>query len=190
MRSDSLRVTGVKVNPRDGGASFTLSGDLIVDASGRTTKIPSWIEAMGLPTPPETVVDSHTGYASRWYKTNPERRPKDWWWKGIWIDPIAENPSTAGVLFPVENNRMIVSLAGIGGQYPPSDEAEFTAKLAQLRSPIIAEEVALAEPLRRSIRTGRWRIAGGITTSGAPDSTASSRSAIRHARSIRFTDRG
>ena len=38
---------------------------------------------------------------------------------------------------------MIVSLAGIGGHYPPSDEAEFTAKLAQLRSPIIAEEVAL-----------------------------------------------
>jgi 2-polyprenyl-6-methoxyphenol hydroxylase-like FAD-dependent oxidoreductase len=161
VHSDALRVTGVKVNPRDGGASFKLSGDLIVDASGRTTKVPSWIEAMGLPTPPETVVDSHTGYASRWYKTNPERRPKDWWWKGIWIDPGAGSPSTAGVLFPVENDRMIVSLAGIGGHYPPSDEAEFTAKLAQLRSPIIAEEVALAEPLSQiySYRqmANRWR---------------------------------
>ncbi len=161
VRSDALRVTGVKVNPRDGGASFTLSGGLIVDASGRTTKVPSWIEAMGLPTPPETVVDSHTGYASRWYKTNPDRRPKDWWWKGIWIDPGAGSLSTAGVLFPVENSRMIVSLAGIGGHYPPSDEAEFTAKLAQLRSPIIAEEVALAEPLSQvySYRqmANRWR---------------------------------
>ena len=129
MRGDSIRVSGVKVNPRDGGAAFTLSGDLIVDASGRTTKIPSWLEAMGLPLPPETVVDSHTGYASRWYKVNPERRPRDWWWKGIWIDPVADNVSTAGVLFPVEGSRMIVSLAGIGGHYPPSDEAEFTAKL-------------------------------------------------------------
>jgi 2-polyprenyl-6-methoxyphenol hydroxylase-like FAD-dependent oxidoreductase len=161
VRSAALRVTGVKVNLRDGGAPFTLSGDLIVDASGRTTKVPSWIEAMGLPTPPETVVDSHTGYASRWYKTNPERRPKDWWWKGVWIDPGAGSLSTAGVLFPVENNRMIVSLAGIGGHYPPSDETEFTAKLAQLRSPIIAEEVALAEPLSQvySYRqmANRWR---------------------------------
>jgi 2-polyprenyl-6-methoxyphenol hydroxylase-like FAD-dependent oxidoreductase len=161
VRTGALRVTGVKVNPRDGGTSFSLSGDLIVDASGRTTKIPSWIEAMGLPTPPETVVDSHTGYASRWYKTNPDRRPKDWWWKGIWIDPDAKTLSTAGVMFPVENNRMIVSLAGIGGHYPPSDEAEFTAKLAQLRSPIIAEEVALAEPLSQvySYRqmANRWR---------------------------------
>jgi 2-polyprenyl-6-methoxyphenol hydroxylase-like FAD-dependent oxidoreductase len=149
------------VNPRDGGAAFTLNGDLIVDASGRSTKVPSWIEAMGLPMPPETVVDSHTGYASRWYKVNPERRPRDWWWKGIWIDPIAENFSTAGVLFPIEGNRMIVSLAGIGGHYPPSDEAEFTAKLAQLRSPIIAEEVALAEPMSQvySYRqmANRWR---------------------------------
>ncbi len=161
VRGDSIRVSGVKVNPRDGAAAFVLTGDLIVDASGRATKIPSWIEAMGLPMPPETVVDSHTGYASRWYKVNPERRPKDWWWKGIWIDPVAVDASTAGVLFPIEGNRMIVSLAGIGGNYPPSDEAEFTAKLAQLRSPIIAEEVALAEPLSQvySYRqmANRWR---------------------------------
>jgi 2-polyprenyl-6-methoxyphenol hydroxylase-like FAD-dependent oxidoreductase len=56
---------------------------------------------------------------------------------------------------------MIVSLAGIGGHYPPSDEAEFTAMLAKLRSPIIAEEVALAEPMSQvySYRqmANRWR---------------------------------
>jgi 2-polyprenyl-6-methoxyphenol hydroxylase-like FAD-dependent oxidoreductase len=160
-RGDSIRVTGVKVNPRDGAAAFTLSGDLVVDASGRATKVPSWIEAMGLPMPPETVVDSHTGYASRWYKANPARRPKDWWWKGIWIDPVAESFSTAGVLFPVEGDRFIVSLAGIGGHYPPSDEAEDTAQLGRLRSPIIAQEVALAEPLSQvySYRqmANRWR---------------------------------
>ena len=161
VRGDSFRARGVKVNPRDGGGAFTLNGDLIVDASGRATKCPSWIEAMGLPMPAETVVDSHTGYASRWYKVNPARRPKDWWWKGIWIDPIAQEFSTAGVLFPVEGNRMIVTMAGIGGHYPPSDDDEFTAALAHLRSPIIAEEVALAEPMSQvySYRqmANRWR---------------------------------
>jgi 2-polyprenyl-6-methoxyphenol hydroxylase-like FAD-dependent oxidoreductase len=161
VRGDAIRVSGVKMIPRDGTPAFTLTGDLIVDASGRATKIPSWIEAMGLPMPPETVVDSHTGYASRWYKANPGARPKDWWWKGIWIDPIAESFSTAGVLFPVENDRFIVSLAGVGGHYPPSDEADYTAQLARLRSPIIAQEVALAEPLSQvySYRqmANRWR---------------------------------
>jgi 2-polyprenyl-6-methoxyphenol hydroxylase-like FAD-dependent oxidoreductase len=160
-RGDSLRVTGVYVTPRDAGAEFTLTGDLIVDASGRSTKCPAWIEAMGLPKPAETVVDSHTGYASRWYNVDPQRRPKDWWWRGIWIDPVAEHFSSAGVLFPVEGNRMIVTMAGIGGHYPPSDEEGFTARLAELRSPIIAQEVALAEPISKvySYRqmANRWR---------------------------------
>src|ERR1700688_3331467 len=38
IRAESIRVTGVKVNPRDSGSPFTLTGDLIVDASGRSTK--------------------------------------------------------------------------------------------------------------------------------------------------------
>jgi len=161
VRGDAIRVSGVRVIPRDGTPAFTLNGDLIVDASGRATKVPSWIEAMGLPTPPETVVDSHTGYASRWYKMHPERRPRDWWWKGVWIDPIAENFSSAGVIFPVEGDRMIVTLAGIGGHYPPSDDEGFTSQLAELRSPIIAQEVAIAEPMSQvySYRqmANRWR---------------------------------
>ncbi|MGH7247056.1 MAG: hypothetical protein ACREH9_03035, partial [Pseudomonadota bacterium] len=53
------------------------------------------------------------------------------------------------------------TLAGWGGQYPPSDEAGFTAQLRKLRSPIIAEEVALAEPMSNvySYRqmANRWR---------------------------------
>ena len=161
IRADSIRVTGVKVNPRDSGSPYTLTGDLIVDASGRSTKCPAWIEAMGLPMPAETVVDSHTGYASRWYQVNPASRPKDWWWKGIWIDPVAADSSTAGVMFPVEGDRMIVTMAGIGGKYPPSDEDGFTARLGQLRSPIIASEVALAKPISKvySYRqmANRWR---------------------------------
>ena len=56
---------------------------------------------------------------------------------------------------------MIVTMAGIGGHYPPSDDDEFTAALAHLRSPIIAEEVALAEAMSQvySYRqmANRWR---------------------------------
>jgi len=160
-RTDALRVTGVKASPRDGNAAFTVSGDLIVDASGRTSKCPSWIQALGLPMPAETVVDSHTGYASRWYNVFPERRPKEWWWKGVWIDPTTQGFPIAGVLFPIEGNRMIVSLAGVGGNYPPSDDDEFTATLAKLRSPVIANEVAIAESLSKvySYRqmANRWR---------------------------------
>jgi 2-polyprenyl-6-methoxyphenol hydroxylase-like FAD-dependent oxidoreductase len=161
-RDGAVCVTGLDVVPRDGRPAFKLTGDLIVDASGRATKCPTWISALGLPLPDEQVVDSHTGYASRWYKgAEPGKRPADWWWKGAWIDPTGDDKEFAGVLFPVEGNRLIVTLAGWGGNYPPSDEEAFTAQLSKLRSPIIAQEVAIAEPMSKvySYRqmANRWR---------------------------------
>jgi hypothetical protein len=161
-RNGAIRVTGIDVAPRDGRPAFRLTGDLIVDASGRATKIPSWIRALGLPLPDEQVVDSHTGYASRWYQgAAPGIRPADWWWKGVWIDPTGNELDHAGVLFPVEGNRFIVTLAGWGGNYPPNDDDAFTAQLLKLRSPLIAQEVALAQPISTvySYRqmANRWR---------------------------------
>ncbi|HEY6395745.1 MAG TPA: FAD-dependent monooxygenase [Candidatus Binataceae bacterium] len=160
-RGPHLRATGVKIRPRDGGAASSIRADLIADVSGRASRITAWLAEIGLPAPEETVVDSHSGYASRWYKAAPQRRPQEWWWKAIWIDPIDDDVATAGVLFPVEGERFIVTMAGIGGKYPPTDEEGFTKKLPQLRSPIIAEEVALAEPISAvySYRqmANRWR---------------------------------
>jgi 2-polyprenyl-6-methoxyphenol hydroxylase-like FAD-dependent oxidoreductase len=148
-RNGLIRVTGVKVIPRDGQSPFSLTGDLVVDASGRATKAPVWIAELGLPTPHEEVVDSHTGYASRWYKAAPEKRPREWWWKGVWVEPTGNDRPEAGVIFPVEGNRFIVTLAGWGGKYPPSDEREFTESLQRLPTPVIAEEVALSDPISK-----------------------------------------
>ncbi len=160
-RGEAPRVTGVKVVPRDGAVAYSLTGDLVVDASGRATKVPAWLTALGLPAPSEEVVDSHTGYASRWFQGHPERRPREWWWKGAWIDPVAGATPIGGVMFPVEGERMIVTLGGVGGHYPPSGESEFMAMLEKLRSPIIAREAALSDPLSGvySYRqmANRWR---------------------------------
>jgi 2-polyprenyl-6-methoxyphenol hydroxylase-like FAD-dependent oxidoreductase len=161
-RNGSMRVTGIKVVPRDGRPGFSLNGDLVVDASGRTTKCPAWIRELGLPSPDEEVVDSHTGYASRWYKgAEPGRRPRGWWWKGVWIEPTGDDCPEAGVLFPVEGNRFIVTLAGLNGKYPPSDEEGFNQQLARMRSQALAQEVAIAEPMSGvySYRqmANRWR---------------------------------
>ena len=129
-------------------ADGELAAELVVDASGRGSKAPAWLGALGLEPPAETVVDSHSGYATRWYREpEPARWPAEWWWKGIWVDPQEPEHMTAGVLFPVEGGRWIVTIAGIAGHYPPSDEAGFGAALGRLRSPIIAHAVQLAEPI-------------------------------------------
>ena len=142
------RARAVRVRRRDGGPEEELPGDLIVDASGRASKSTEWFRALGLQPPAETVVDAFAGYATRWYRApDPARWPREWWWKGIWIDPKEPEHMTAGVLFPVEDGRWIVTIAGISRNYPPGDEDGFGLALARLRSPLIARAIALAEPI-------------------------------------------
>ena len=143
------RVSGVRIQPRDGGgAAESIDADLVVDTSGRGSKAPDWLARLGLRTPDEVVVDSDSAYATRWYKAPPrDRLPRAWWWQGIWIDPELPDGRVAGVLSPVEDDRWIVTLGGIEGHYPPTDEEGFVAFLRTLRSPLIADAVALAEPL-------------------------------------------
>lgn len=147
-RQDHLTATGVHLTPLDGGASITLEADLIVDASGRASKAPEWFRELDLTPPQETIVDSFAGYSSRWFKApDPSRLPREWWWKGVWIDVKLPENTFAGVLIPVEHGRWLVTIAGVAKHYPPSDEAGFMATLPQLRSPIIDEMVRLAEPI-------------------------------------------
>ena len=49
-----------------------MKADLVVDASGRRSKLPSWLKEAGYQPPAETHVDSHIGYAMRLYEL-PER---------------------------------------------------------------------------------------------------------------------
>jgi 2-polyprenyl-6-methoxyphenol hydroxylase-like FAD-dependent oxidoreductase len=150
------QVTGVTVRARDGreqagrsgaGSPSAIEADLIIDASGRASRAPDWLRAASSAVPEDTVVDSFAGYSSRWYKAPPHGRwPAGWWWKGLWIDPLPPDQLTGGILFPIEDGRWIVTLSGYSKHYPPTDEAGFTRALRDLRSPAIAEAVALAEP--------------------------------------------
>ena len=140
------RIDTVYVVPRAAGEPTSIQADLVVDASGRASKAPDWLQELGITPPHETIVNAHTGYSSRWYQA-PDQLPKEWWWKGIWLDLKLPEQPLAGVLFPVEHNRWIVTLAGVSKHYPPKDEDEFTAALSQLRSPVLADAVRVAKPI-------------------------------------------
>lgn len=142
------RVRGVLAHRRDGGERLALEADLVVDASGRSSKAPAWLKELGREAPRESVVDSFAGYSSRWYRAPPaDRWPRAYWWRAIWLDPAPPEQLLGGVLFPVEDDQWIVTLIGYSKQYPPSDEEGFTRALLALRSPVLARSVALAEPL-------------------------------------------
>lgn len=143
---DKKQVTGVEIQRRGEDTSSTLSADLVVDASGRTSNTPKWLVELGYETVSETVINSFLGYASRWYK-RPSAFPSGK--KMLTVQSLPPHYLTGGVIMEVENGTCIVTLAGVNKQYPPTDEAGFLAFAHDLLSPAIYDIIKDAEPLSK-----------------------------------------
>ncbi|WP_051727880.1 NAD(P)/FAD-dependent oxidoreductase [Nocardia brasiliensis] len=144
--ADATRITGVRCRTSgEVGPTVTMSGDLVVDASGRSSKLPQWLSQLGYQAPPDETVTSGIGYSTRYYRV-PQDRAAVPALVVVENDYRAGNPA-GGVLKRIEGDVWSACLSGIGGQYPPVDAAGFDAGLAELISPAIAEALCGAEPL-------------------------------------------
>ncbi len=162
--ADQSQVTGVQLKRHCASADATqspldsLTADLVVDASGRNSALPSWLTAMGYRAPPEDTINAFVGYASRWYQ-RPSSFQADW--KGVTVSARAGVNSSGGVLYPIEGDRWIVTLGGVGRNYPPTDDVGFVDFAHSLSDPIIYEAIKAAKPLSPiySYRAtaNRWR---------------------------------
>lgn len=65
------RVTGVRV--RSGGRRQTIAADLVVDATGRGSRVADWLAAIGAPAPFERRSPSPILYYTRFYRRRPGR---------------------------------------------------------------------------------------------------------------------
>ncbi|WP_018657622.1 NAD(P)/FAD-dependent oxidoreductase [Actinomadura flavalba] len=151
-------VTGVHAAPRDGGAPERLPADLVVDASGRRSRVPAWLTERGHGTAETTVVDSRAGYSSRLYEIPGGSADE---WRVISIQPGPGQPTRGGALVPVEGGRRLVSLYGYLDDHPPTDEDGFLAFAASLRHPVLHDVLRSAEPAGpihgfRNMANRRW----------------------------------
>lgn len=141
------RVLGVRVRERAGhrtGDAFELRADLTVDTSGRDTRTPAWLRDLGYGDVTTTIVNASLGYASRTYRCPPNHIQD---WRAIFINTRPPHTPRGGVIFPVEDNHWVVTLVGIAGDYPPTDETDFLAFARSFANGIIYEAIANAEPL-------------------------------------------
>ena len=139
--ADGTRVTGVRVT--DGGGERELAADLVVDATGRTSKLPAWLEALGYPAPEQEAVHVGIGYATRQYT----RRPDDLNGDVAVITAPAPPSVRAGVVLAVEDDRWVVTLAGYGDDLPPTDPAGWEAYAHTLPTSDVVEVITSGEPL-------------------------------------------
>ena len=141
-------VTGVRLRSRGPGDQTDCESDLqagfVVDASGRASRAPQWLAALGYQPPEETRINPFLGYATRQYKI-PASFQADW--RMVVINAKPPTNGRTGALFPIEGGRWMIGMVGAGRDYPPTDQAGFLEFARGLRSPLLYETIKDAEPI-------------------------------------------
>jgi 2-polyprenyl-6-methoxyphenol hydroxylase-like FAD-dependent oxidoreductase len=141
---DGRRVTGARVLRRaDNSAEELLGAELVVDATGRGSRAPLWLEALGYARPETEQVRIGLGYATRIYRLPPDALDGD---LAVLQAATPQHPRT-GALQRLEGDRWMLTLAGILGDHPPTDPGGFLAFAQSLQFPDIYEAVRSAQPL-------------------------------------------
>jgi 2-polyprenyl-6-methoxyphenol hydroxylase-like FAD-dependent oxidoreductase len=144
-RDGRPRIAGIRTRRRDGNdAMEDVLGDLVVDASGRGSHTPKWLESIGVQKPEESAVKVSVKYATRIY-----RRPDPWPfpWKSLFVIGTPPESKRLGVMVPIEGGRCIGLLAGMLGDHPPDDPDGFLQFAKSLPVDDFYRAVAACEPL-------------------------------------------
>jgi len=146
------RVTGVEARKSSDHSVSRIEVDLVVDCSGRSSRASEWLTSLGYSPVEVEVVDAQAGYSTCWYQAPPaDQRPSNWWWKGIFLNPSTkpqrEEDYYVALILPIEGDRFLLTLASWGGRMLPADHESFAALCGRLRSPIVAEALAISKPI-------------------------------------------
>ncbi|MED4956110.1 FAD-dependent monooxygenase [Paenibacillus macerans] len=145
---DHTAVTGIQVRDRgQSGQTKTLTADLVVDASGRSSKLAAWLEGLGYDVPKPDILKANLGYSTRRYQVPSRANHLTEKWDVINIAAQPVNGTSAGVFSFIENNVAELLLYHPGGQFPPASAEEYERAVAQLPSPLIAGILQELEPI-------------------------------------------
>ena len=153
---DRKRVTGARVVNRADGGEMILTADLVVDATGRGSRTPAFLEELGYGRPWEDELVVRLAYASQLLRIPPGMLLENL----IAIFPEPGRPTTFG-LVGYENDTWMLTLGSMMGHEPPSQRAEMLSFAADFAPPHAVEAVEAAEPLGEvghyRVPSNRWR---------------------------------
>jgi len=144
--ADGRRVTGVRVQA-GGGAEQSIEADLVVDATGRGSRSPLWLEQLGHGRPEVEKVQVGLAYGTRTYRLPDGAMGKD----QLMLNNATPGHQRAAVLAEQEDGLTRLTVAGMLGDKPPLDPKGFDAFTASLRFPDIFEAVRDGEALHDPI---------------------------------------
>jgi 2-polyprenyl-6-methoxyphenol hydroxylase-like FAD-dependent oxidoreductase len=159
LDGDERQINGVRLLRRiDNSAEQVLASDLVVDATGRGSRMPAWLKALGSPVPDEERVRVDISYLTGIFPRDPTQLGGD----RVVIIGAAPPNRRCGVALAFEQQRWIVTLVGYLGDSPPDDVHGFAEFARTLPASMIHEIVREAQPLGPLVSakfpfSRRWR---------------------------------
>ena len=137
------RVRGVRVAWRDrDGLAELLDADLVVDASGRGSRTPAWLQSAGYTQPRvEEIVVGLTYTTREFVRTEPDDEVEN-----IVIAATVDRPR-AGVMLAQPDSRWVVTIGGYVGDAAPTDLDGFRAFAETLPSPELGKALVGLTPV-------------------------------------------
>jgi 2-polyprenyl-6-methoxyphenol hydroxylase-like FAD-dependent oxidoreductase len=148
------RVTGVLLDADD--PSSAVEASLVVDATGRGTRLPVWLEKWGFERPRVDTVDVGIGYATQQVRV-PDGLLAE---KVVVAGASNEQPVGLGMLF-YEDGNWGVTTFGVGKVEPPQNFAEICTVADKILPAHVAAALRQGEPLGEmafhKYPTSHWR---------------------------------
>ena len=137
-------VIGVAVDAAEGLS--VIPAEFVVDASGKNTRLPEFLERMGIGSPELEQDILNCFYSSMYHHVPPERQ---------WTDRVMQicyayrpNEQTYAAQYYIDSSRTILctSLIEYNCYSPPRNAQEFREFAKRMQSPLVAENIEGLEP--------------------------------------------
>ncbi len=135
------RVTGIEVAAVGGGSPERIEADLVLDATGKVSKLPQWLATLGYRAPAEERVHCKMAYLTRrWQLADPASCDL------VTIVTPAEKPHF-GFMLGQEDGSYILTVGGLLDSGPARTDQAYLDFTAALDNPAIAKSLVGAVPM-------------------------------------------
>jgi len=142
------RVTGVRlVRRQEGTAEESMAAGLVVDAGGRGSRSPAWLQALGYERPVEDEVHVGIGYTTCFFRRQRDHIPGI---NGIVVMPTPPDKRMA-VMLAQDGERWVVTIGGYLGHHAPTDLPGFLEAAKELPAVDIYSVIKDAHPLTEPV---------------------------------------
>lgn len=141
---DGSRIIGMRVVHHPGQRIEEIGADLVIDAAGRGSHTPRWLQALGYERPPEQTIKNGVSYATRTYRRRADDAP------GADVVIVGGEPphgKRSALAAMIEGDRWLVGMNGVAGEQPPTTDAAFVEWASSLVAPDVYNLINKLEPL-------------------------------------------